>query len=355
MKFRFNRLWLRELYETCSAESAASVRSDCCCCLTSRAGYLLADCCAHAALHTLLSELLWLTVLLLWHTLLSKLLRLAILLRHALLSELLRLTELLWHTLLSELLRLTVLLRHALLCELLRLTVLLLRHSVALLHRHSLLHRHTGHSSHHANTHTGGAKTILLSRCHCLLLSLLQCHSHAIGIIRVKRHIAGRSRSRTTHHVDRSLDLVTHIHALVVLIDVVIMQADTGVGYGPSAVSAHDAHRLLTCLDITIRQRECHLIKILVADTDRAVEIVGIFITRRIVAYGLTCAVRTADLVSALLNVKVTTQSLGIIEYVRICCVDIACTGYHEFSGILIEDKLCITADRLCCVKSSDC
>ena len=81
---------------------------------------------------------------------------------------------------------------------------------------------------------------------------------------------------------------------------------------------------------------------------DDRMEFVGILISRRIVADGLSGAVGSSDLGSVLLDVEVTALRLREIENVRVRGGNIFCRSNHELSCIVVDQEL-----RACIAESS--
>ena len=162
-----------------------------------------------------------------------------------------------------------------------------------------------------------------------------------------------RSSSCPAHTVDRGLDLVTAIHALIVLIDLISENIEARAGNAPAAALSR-IHRLFTDLDAAVRKSKFHLVKIGMVDADDRVEFVRVFITRRIVADRMSVAVGSSDLGSMLLHIEVTANRLREIQNIRVRRVDIFCRGNHELSGIIVDQELrARVAESSCGIKSS--
>ena len=90
---------------------------------------------------------------------------------------------------------------------------------------------------------------------------------------------------------------------------------------------------------------EAHFVKVRVVDENGDVEIVGVFIARRVVADLLAVLILPHKLRAALVNVEITAGHVCKVQNIRVCLSQISCSCYHKFPRVLVKKHFGVRAE----------
>ena len=164
----------------------------------------------------------------------------------------------------------------------------------------------------------------------CAAVGAGDCHLGRGGLLYLLTHIFSYLRQHLP-------DLLAELFIIAVL--------DIGFRIAPGGHARTHCRRRRNVHGTGV-ELEAYFVKVRVVDEYGDVEVIGVFIARRIVADLLAVLILAHEFRTALVNIKIAAGHVCKVQNIRVCLLQISCSCYHKLSRVLVQKHLGVRAER---------